>query len=391
MLKSVHIQNYRSCKNTRLSGLGVLTALIGRNGAGKTNILKAIEWTARTALGRPYPKHSDILGNSTYGAVSLEFDIDGCAYSYSVSRFPDETTSAAAKRSEKRIILKERLERVGHEDVVVLRREGERVVLGSDDNEREIAISAATAAMPAIVSLLPGEDPLSEELNVIQGYLDAVRYYPLEPPQASITSYFIPGEEYLKWLPNAHTSSASPEHTAMRIVTLFLERRDEFDELTALLGVHGLGLIVEIEITTIGSQGDETQPRSYILSFKPMGVDRSISFGDLSFGTQRIVQLITAILFSPSSIALIEQPEDGIHPGLLHKITPLLRDYSIGSQIIIASHAPGVLNRIEPEEVRIVRNEEGFTVVSALTEEQIASAHMYLEDDGPLSDYIETL
>ena len=48
MLKSVQLQEFRSCHDVSIDNVGPLTVLIGRNGAGKSNILRGIEWAART-------------------------------------------------------------------------------------------------------------------------------------------------------------------------------------------------------------------------------------------------------------------------------------------------------------------------------------------------------
>ena len=52
MLTSVHIKNFRSCKDVKIENMGLMLGLVGRNGAGKTTILRAIEWAASTALSR---------------------------------------------------------------------------------------------------------------------------------------------------------------------------------------------------------------------------------------------------------------------------------------------------------------------------------------------------
>ena len=47
MIKRIKIVNFRSCKEVVLDNLGPMTVLIGRNGTGKTNVLKAIDWAAK--------------------------------------------------------------------------------------------------------------------------------------------------------------------------------------------------------------------------------------------------------------------------------------------------------------------------------------------------------
>ncbi|MGA2585343.1 MAG: AAA family ATPase, partial [Tepidisphaeraceae bacterium] len=42
MLHAARIKNFRSCRDTAVENMGQLIALIGRNGAGKSNILLAI-------------------------------------------------------------------------------------------------------------------------------------------------------------------------------------------------------------------------------------------------------------------------------------------------------------------------------------------------------------
>jgi hypothetical protein len=56
-------------------------------------------------------------------------------------------------------------------------------------------------------------------------------------------------------------------------------------------------------------------------------------------------------IYDKSAVLLLEQPEDGIHTGVLHKLIPLLKSYT--GQFLIASHSSEIFNRMEPEEIRL--------------------------------------
>lgn len=53
MIKSFHINNFRSCRDVSLDGIGPILALAGRNGVGKTNILEGIDWVCKVATVAP--------------------------------------------------------------------------------------------------------------------------------------------------------------------------------------------------------------------------------------------------------------------------------------------------------------------------------------------------
>lgn len=89
MLLSVNIRKFRSCNSVELNDMHELLALIGRNGVGKTNILKAIEWAAGieslpSGIGPDIgsPIRGDIVLRMTLGnqifryAVAVDFDME---------------------------------------------------------------------------------------------------------------------------------------------------------------------------------------------------------------------------------------------------------------------------------------------------------------------------
>lgn len=82
-----------------------------------------------------------------------------------------------------------------------------------------------------------------------------------------------------------------------------------------------------------------------------------------------------AVAMDPEAPALlcIEEPENGLHPGLMGYLVGFFRDLTKGIhtglpiQMIITTHSPILLDYARPEEVRIVRRtQEGRTSVKAL-------------------------
>ena len=114
-------------------------------------------------------------------------------------------------------------------------------------------------------------------------------------------------------------------------------------------------------------------------------------FNALSAGTQRIVRLIVSLIFDQSSVMLIEHPEDSIHRGLLRKVIDVLQGYSDQHQMILSSHSAVVFDTLDPMAVRLVTMENDATKVRKLTPDELRAAKLFMEEEGSLSDFIETV
>lgn len=57
---------------------------------------------------------------------------------------------------------------------------------------------------------------------------------------------------------------------------------------------------------------------------------------------------------SPTSVILIEEPENGLHPARIAEVMTILREVSKTTQVILATHSPLVINEMKPEEVSVV-------------------------------------
>jgi predicted ATP-dependent endonuclease of OLD family len=123
-----------------------------------------------------------------------------------------------------------------------------------------------------------------------------------------------------------------------------------------------------------------------------------LPFSSLSDGTKRLF-CIYADIISPKffdypsikKIVLLEEPELGIHPHQLQLLMNFLKSVSDEIQIIITTHSPLILDILDINELSALHlcsySKEAGTQISSLTENQLESAKVYMENESYLSDY----
>lgn len=89
---------------------------------------------------------------------------------------------------------------------------------------------------------------------------------------------------------------------------------------------------------------------------------------DLSDGTVRFIAL-TTLFMQPwlPKIIIIDEPELGLHPVAIEKLTGLIKSAAQrGTQIIIATQSAELISNFDPEEVLTVNQREGYTEITRL-------------------------
>lgn len=88
--------------------------------------------------------------------------------------------------------------------------------------------------------------------------------------------------------------------------------------------------------------------------FKEEGVGHSWTADEVSDGTMQALALLTASVDPRTSLLLIEEPENSVHPWILRVIMERLREVSKSKNVIVTSHSPVLINLMKPEEVWVV-------------------------------------
>ncbi|WP_223909784.1 AAA family ATPase [Rhodoferax lithotrophicus] len=377
-----------------------LLALIGRNGVGKTNILKAIEWAAGIE-SLPSGIGPDI-GSPIRGDIVLRMTLGNQIFRYAVAvDFDMEKESEIQANAFPAFFLKEELtiesDDGGAEIMIFSLNRGDLKV---GDGSIAAKIGSLSPGGSAILALYP-DHKVAPLLREVIAFLSAIRYYPLEEIEDDgRANLFVSNNEFQTWVSTRSKTQGANKLILLKILDLKLNRPETFNELLALLGPDGLALISNILVRTfeipaaLEEESKKDQTRKYhFIEFAPTGTkEESVyPFSSLSFGTRRIIRLVTSVVYDDASVSLIEQPEDGIHHGLLHKLIPLLRSYANPKQFLVTSHSTAVFNRIEPSEIRLVDLADGQTTIRSLTATELSAAESFMENDGPLSEFVESV
>lgn len=395
MLTSAHIKNFRSCKDVKLDNLGHMVALVGRNGAGKTTILRALEWVAETALASDtFDLIDEVdLHASTVSFAEIQFEALHHQYRF---RFGPDPQGGEHSTDQESLSIRSTSDGTW-QDIYV--RINESVHVGVD--RRPIELNRFTAAMPALSSVLPRSDPLQTHLRAVTDALQRVRYYPGQlvfyPADAidEEPSGPIAEDVYDRWVA---ANKFGPRRTSLllRIIHAHARRPAVFAEIKQLMGPVGLNLLHDIHVVSIGDveplKPHSGRPHRYFdVRFAPSESSAELTLQQLSGGTRHALYLLLGLLYDDNSTMLIEQPEDGIHPGLLTKLIDLLRVNADPAQIILTSHSPVVLSSLQASDIRLVDIHDDSTTVRALSPAEIQRAQEYMQRDGTLAEFLELI
>lgn len=110
-------------------------------------------------------------------------------------------------------------------------------------------------------------------------------------------------------------------------------------------------------------------PGKIQLEWRHKGTEAYFAASSLSDGTLRFIGLATLFLQPQSlrpSVILVDEPELGLHPYAITLLASLVKQASVGTQIILSTQSPLLLDHFRPEDVLVADRVDGSTQLTRL-------------------------
>ena len=312
-----HARDFRSLRDVTLE-LGDLTVLVGRNAAGKSNLVDVLRFAR------------DVLANGGEQAVSAR-EGSGAVVAFSADGGSVEVLVHSPD-------LDVRL------DVLVHR--------GGWTEVSKVARPPWAGDWSAV----------SDQGRDLFEWLRKARFYDLDPTSL--------GEPQRVLRASPLQEDAGNLVSVLREVLAGPDGRTLRDSVSALTsGVEG------IEVRSLGAH-----LVAELIYPDGKGEPRRSDLGLESDGTVWLVAVLTALYQLPSpSLIVLEEPERHVYPGGLAVLADAIKEVSTRTQVVVTTHSPDLIDHFDPDDIWVVERSDGATTVGRMdaTQRQIVRDRLF--------------
>ena len=370
-ISRLSVENFLSLQKLDLP-FSSLNVLVGPNGAGKTNILKVFQFLGDIARQDLIPAIDAFGGfeNLTFrGAArgtarkdslprTIRIHLTGSITKYASPNAPDEYKLAFWQRSFRGPSSTEpRIHRmVQRQEQILIKRtagRGRRITLKGNSVKLErigresqpaitLSVQGASTGLATLRRL--GSEYEAAQVEELAQVFEQLRLFEIDVESIRRPSQIIDPHRlrpdganlapFLLWLKDEHESTFERICDDVRFV---LPGFRDF----SFVNVGGSDNALRLDIREEHLSGTTPLARA-------------------SFGTIRSIALF-AMLHDPEppKLTCIEEIDHGLHPHALDRLVDRLREAAERTQIILATHSPALVNRLDPRELIIVERDEG--------------------------------
>ncbi|MFB7438962.1 AAA family ATPase [Streptomyces mirabilis] len=368
------VENFRTLTRMELP-LGPLTVLVGPNAAGKSNVLRVFEFLADVARVGIEPT---VEARGGYGEIAfrggdhtlsgMRIGLEGIWSEYASESSPDEYSLGLLRRrvageNRGRYHFSRRERFVLHHQAddaatIELLRDTAQVdsSVPGEQLSRRPEIAGMTTGLRGDLPL-PEDSPSALAVRGLAKHLTDVRVFDADVRAARRPSPVgFPGQLLA--------------NDASNLADFLLELKKEPDAWDALLEdvTTLVPSIEDIDVQPAPGTSDRVT-----VQLRERNLRGRTSLADASFGTVRILCLF-ALLHDPHPpvMTCIEEIDHGLHPHALELLAERMREASERTQLLVTTHAPVLVDQLEPGEVVICeRDAKGASRIPATSAESI--------------------
>ena len=126
------------------------------------------------------------------------------------------------------------------------------------------------------------------------------------------------------------------------------------------------------------------------LFFEEEGFGRSWNVDEVSDGTIQALAILVAAADPRTSLLLIEEPENSVHPWIIRKLVERLKEVSKTANVVVTSQSPVLVDSLSPREVWIVARQNGETQIRQLTDLDPSIEEQWEAGKYRLSDFLDS-
>jgi len=376
-LNSVHLKGFKSIEDLAIDLKKGLNILIGKNGAGKSNFMEAIDLIIRSKGQSKIP------------------------YKYAQIEIISEDNQSFIVEREREVHLKIEKENLSDKLDVI-----EKITINGEvafDNSNNEDLKRRFSFKNKRLSYGGNLAGLFIRLGYKPVFTSYIKFNipdDLEAVDVPGTLKFNTGDEYAEWkvetmsfvndifwnLENLYYDEDQAKKLTIEDFNNQIELQDAIvTNLARFTNIENLRFNTNINIYS-------TEKFSFFenikLEFKVNG--NWLPWSQLSDGTQRLFYIIAEVTNATGQV-LIEEPELGIHPHQFNLLMDFLKEQSEDKQIIISTHSPKALDHLSPEELDHILiayyDLDKGTQIRHLSDKEIKKAQRYMKEVGYFSDY----
>ncbi len=375
LIRRVVIHNYKSIAKCDVT-LGRFNVLVGRNGAGKSNFLDSLQFVAQAlspgSLSHALESRGGIAnvlrrGMKTGDNFRIELQVQW-------SRSQADYVIQIAKQPHGGFVVdEERLEyRTSEQGIKLFKkfyRDREKL---SDSGDSDIDIKSISKESLYL--------PIASVQYVVCEYVrEALSSFCLYNPIPDLMRPPHP-------IQSGSTLKGSGSNLTSAVSRLFRERPKTLARIVEYLAqiVPGLISVQQLEISGF-------EILEFPLQVPGESLPRIFHSQNMSDGTLRSLAVLVAALQTlessrTSHVIGIEEPEAAIHPAAMAVLLDALREASVNTQILITTHSPDLLDRvdIETDSLFAVSDESGSTVIAPIDDASASAIRDHLYTPGEL-------